>query len=445
MAILAGLAGMLGRFAGRLLNTTLGWATTLLFGKVSPTQQTVLLVIVFASLGWIVLIVGVLVPDVGTMLLAFVPAPDFIEEAWIRLAMLAGALLLPIAVGVAAIFVTPAERRPQGPAALLKAVLRGYPFTFALALTIVVLAGVATFRRLRAVAKRWEDTHLPVIVKPGEYETVLQRIHGVLAEAGIETLVKPAPRIVSLPPKILDRAAGNALGALVPDKLMLLSSPELEILVYPSDLAMSGTKSRVAAGRAAIVSRLTYAPAYMTGDPTAQAIEDQIQIHALAVSGEGRDSDSDTIADLDHKLASLVVPFEEWESAYRQRLQLERDLLRQRASLEESPEPAVVARAEPRSRAQKLWRAAGAAFIGLVALDIALLLTRRPRDDRSDRSRGWRARRDSNPRPSAPEADALSAELRARAARRVAPRNVLARESKRPLRRGAAALSRPIR
>ncbi|HVM29246.1 MAG TPA: hypothetical protein VM305_00535 [Candidatus Limnocylindrales bacterium] len=375
MAILAGLAGILGRFAGRLLNTTLGWATTLLFGKVSATQQTVLLVVVFASLGWIVLIAGVIVPEIGTMLLAFVPIPDFVEETWIRLAMLAGALILPLAVGAAAVFVTPAERRPSGAASLIKAVLRGYPFTFALALTIVVLAGVATFRRLRALAKRWEDTHLPVIVKPGEYDDVLARIHGVLGQAGMQTTVTPAPKIVSLPPKVLDQAAGKALGALVPDNLMLLSSPELEILVYPSDLAMSGTKQKVAAARAAIVSRLTYAPAYMTGDPAAQAIEDQIQIHALAVPGAGRDADEHTIADLDQKLAALLVSFEDWETTYRQRLQLERDLLRQRSS----PGQPDRAADEPSGggRGHLLQRAAAAGFIGLVIADIFLLLKRR--------------------------------------------------------------------
>ena len=379
MAILAGLAGMLGRFAGRLLNTTLGWATTLLFGRVSSRNQTVLLLIVFASLGWVALLVGVLLPDVGTMLIAFVPAPEFVHEEWIRLAMLAGAVLLPLAVGVAAVFVTPAQRRPSG-AGLVGAVLRGYPFTLALAVTIAVLAGVATVRRLRALAKRWEDTHLPVIVQPGRYEEVLGRIHEVLGEAGLEMAVRPAPRLVSLPPKLLDMAAGHALGELVPDQLMLVKSPDLELLVYPSDLAISGTKAKVAACRAAVVSRLTYAPTWLTATAGSQAIEDEIRrLGTVSVDSDTADA---AIKDLDVRLASLVVPFEDWESAYRQRLQLERDKLRGRGQDVKATEP------QPPSRTDLAWRVAGAALIGLVAADIALLIASRGRtvgDDRKER------------------------------------------------------------
>ena len=64
MAILSGIFGILGRFAGRLLNAILGWATILLFGKVSGPKQTVVLLIALASIVWVVLVVGVIVPDV---------------------------------------------------------------------------------------------------------------------------------------------------------------------------------------------------------------------------------------------------------------------------------------------------------------------------------------------------------------------------------------------
>jgi hypothetical protein len=380
MAILAGLAGMLGRFAGRLLNTTLGWATTLLFGRVAQRNQSILLIVVFAALGWVALVAGVLLPDVGTMLIAFVPVPDFVDEAWIRLAMLAGALALPLLVGAAVVFVTPADQRPGG-AALVKAILRGYPFTLALALTIVVLAGVATFRRLRALAKRWEDTHVAVIVKPGRYDDVLGRIHAALDTAGVATALRPAPRIVSLPPKVLDAAAGHGLGALVPDRLMLLAAPDLEILVYPSDLAISGSKSKVAAARAAIVSRLTYAPAWMTVTAEAQQVEDEI-VRLADVARAGRLGDVDgTVATLDERLAQLVVPYEEWESVYRQRLQLERDL---RRAGHDAAEPDEEPESQPSPMSRRLTRGVAAALIALVVTDIALLLGRR-RDGDSTR------------------------------------------------------------
>ena len=271
MAILGSVFAMLGRFAGKLLNAVLGWATLLLFGKVSGSKQTVLLLIALGSLLWVVTLGGIIVPDIGTFLLAFVPVPDFIDEGWVRLAMLGLAIAIPLAIGVAAIYVTEPVQRPKG-AALAVGVLRGYPFTLVLAVTIVVLAAVAFFRKLQSVAKRWESAHVPVIVKPGGYDRVLEALERVLDDAGLDVARKPAPAIVSIPPKLLDRVAGRSLGGLVPDRLMLLVGSELEVLVYPSDVSISGTKGATARARAAIATTLVDAPAYLTTSAEAQRI-----------------------------------------------------------------------------------------------------------------------------------------------------------------------------
>ncbi|HEX4897610.1 MAG TPA: hypothetical protein VFV53_04550 [Candidatus Limnocylindrales bacterium] len=86
MAIVGSLFALIGRLAGRLLSSALGWATILLFGKVDGRKQTVMLLIALGSLAWVVTLVGVILPDVGTMLLTFVPRPDFIPESVVRLA-----------------------------------------------------------------------------------------------------------------------------------------------------------------------------------------------------------------------------------------------------------------------------------------------------------------------------------------------------------------------
>ena len=329
MAILGSLFAVVGRFAGRLLNAVLGWATLLLFGKVAGSKQTILLVVALGSLLWVVTLVGILVPDIGTFMLAFVPVPDFIDENWVRLAMLVLALLIPLVIGAAAIYLTEATQRPKG-TGLVLGVLRGYPFTFVLAVTIVVLAGVALARKLRSLSKRWEDAHVPVIVKPGAYDQVLGRLRDVLDAADLPVRVRPAPAIVSLPPRLLDAVAGRRLGGLVPDRLMLLVGDELEVLVYPSDVAISGTKIATARARAAISSTLTRAPAYMTTTAEAQRVEDAI----LEAAGDPADRDAASIRErirrlraLDARIAQLTVPFDEWETVYRERLQVERDLV----------------------------------------------------------------------------------------------------------------------
>lgn len=369
MAIVGSVFAMLGRFAGKILNAILGWATLLLFGKVSGSKQTILLVVALGSLLWVVTLGGIMVPDIGTFLLAFVPVPDFIDEGWVRLAMLGLAVVIPLAVGAAAIYVTEADQRPQG-AGLVAGVLRGYPFTFVLAVTIIVLAGVALVRKLQSVSKRWEDAHVPVVVKPGGYDRVLAALEGVLDDAGLDVATRPAPEIVSLPPRLLDTVAGRSLGGLVPDRLMLLVGRELEILVYPSDVSISGTKSATALARAAIATALVDAPAYLTTSAEAQRIEDDI----AQVAGDRHDRDPISVRGrvarlraLDSRIARLMIPFDEWETVYRERLQVERDLL---AGVADDPRaPVAVQEREPAA----IDRAVALGTAALIAADAALL------------------------------------------------------------------------
>ena len=99
MAIIASLFALLGRFAGRVVNALLGWATLLLFGRVEARKQTILGFIAVGSLAWVAATVGIFVPDVGTFLVAAVPRPDFIDEGLVRLGMLGAVVAIPLAVG----------------------------------------------------------------------------------------------------------------------------------------------------------------------------------------------------------------------------------------------------------------------------------------------------------------------------------------------------------
>ena len=65
MAFLAALMAFSSRFAGKVLMTTLGWASTLLFGRVPASRQFLLLGVTFGSVIWMVLLIGLVVPDVG--------------------------------------------------------------------------------------------------------------------------------------------------------------------------------------------------------------------------------------------------------------------------------------------------------------------------------------------------------------------------------------------
>ncbi len=347
MAIIGSVFAMLGRFAGRVVTALLGWATLLLFGRVEARKQTILGFVALASLAWVAAAIGILVPDVGTFLVAAVPRPDFVDESLVRVAMLAVVVAIPLAVGITGVWLMEAGSRPSGPG-LVRAVLRGYPFTALLASMIAFLAVIAGVRKVRSLAKRWTDAHIPLVVKPGAYDHVVGELEEALTRSGLDVRRRAAPRVLLAPARLLDRVAGRALGSMVPDHLVLLTGAGLEILVYPSDLAVSGQQTQVARARAVIASRLTGAPAWMTFSAEGQAIEDQIEQLASRPSSADRAAD---LAEVDRRLASVVIPFDEWETLYRMRLQVGRSPEDDADSPRDEPVEPPVVRGTPRPNA----------------------------------------------------------------------------------------------
>lgn len=401
MAILASLFGVLGRFAGKLLTTTLGWASILLFGRVPQDRQIVLALVTFGSLAWAIAVLGVVLPYVGAFLLAAVPTPDLIGESLLRLAMLTAALLLPAVVGAATIFVVEPARRPQGKG-LIEQVLRGYLLSPALAATLILLALVGVARFLHHLALRWSDAHIPIVVRPGGYDRVLVDLERALDDAGLDVGRHPAPAILALPGRMLGAIAGPGIRSLVPDRLMELRGVGLEVGLYPSDISMAGDKLSVARARAAIASRLTATAASMTTSAEAQEIEARLERLSAARVPGGLPGDASAarspspqrvdpmaeLASIDAALAVLTVPQEEWEVLYRERLQVERDLLAgQRAGAAfpgggpNTLAPAGTDERDPRVDRLPGWASTAIAAAGflMVAADLLLALADRRR------------------------------------------------------------------
>ena len=369
MAILAGLIALGSRFATKILTTALGWATTLLFGRVPASRQVALLAITFGSVIWAVLVVGVIVPDVGTFLLLFVPSQDIVPEVVIRAAMLVGALVVPGVVGFLILWLSPAADR-RGKAAIAS-VLRGYPVTALLAALLVFLAGLAIYRKVWSLARRWTDAHVPLVVEPGHYEDVARDLDDALSQAGLDVTPRPAPSVMSRPAQWLARVAGRESAALVPDHMVQLHGPDLDVLVYPMDLLISGTAGHVMRARAAMASRLTTSAAHLTVSAEAQGIEDRLTRLARGAASDGEpvfdDATVDDLAAIDHLLATVQIPYDEWEVLYRQRLQVERDLRARAMARPATPIPVV----EP---VQRVLRQ-GAEAVAEAATDDATIAT----------------------------------------------------------------------
>jgi hypothetical protein len=402
MAILASLFGVLGRFAGKLLTTTLGWASILLFGRVPQNRQVILALVTFGSLAWAIAVLGVILPYVGAFLLAAIPAPDLIGESWLRLAMLVAALLLPAVVGTATIFVVEPAKRPKG-RGLVEQIVRGYLLSPALAGTLILLALVGVARFVHHLVLRWSDAHIPIVVRPGGYDRVLVDLERALDDAGLDVERHAAPGLLALPGRMLGAIAGPGIRSLVPDRLMELRGVGLEVGLYPSDISMAGDKLSVARARAAIASRLTATAAYMTTSAEAQEIEARLERLSAARVAGGTPGDTaatsptaqpiDPMAELrsiDAALAVLPVPQDEWEVLYRERLQVERDLLageRPAAAFPGGGPKTLASSAvnERDSRADRMpgWASAAIAVVGflMVAADLFLALVDRRRHD----------------------------------------------------------------
>jgi hypothetical protein len=406
MAVLATLFGMLGRFAGKLLTTTLGWASILLFGRVPQDRQVVLALVTFGSVVWAVVVIGVVLPYVGAFLLAAVPAPALIGESVLRLAMLAAALVLPAVVGAATIFVVEPARRPTG-RAIAEQVIRGYLLSPALAVTLVLLALVGVARFVHHLALRWSDAHIPIVVRPGGYDRVLVDLERALDDAGLDVERHAAPALLALPGRMLGGIAGPGIRSLVPDRLTELRGRGIEVGLYPSDIAIAGDKLSVARARAAIASRLTATAASMTTSAEAQEIEARLErLSAARVAGGTPGADAKAAAggaaptgrsldpqaelrSIDSALAVLTVPHDEWEILYRERLQVERDLLAGDRPGEAFPGggPDTLAAVEGSARDARRDRlpswastAVAAVGFGMVAVDLVLALVDRRRD-----------------------------------------------------------------
>jgi hypothetical protein len=317
------------RFAGKVLSTALGWASTLLFGRVPASRQILVLGIAIGSEIWKVLVAGILDPDIGAYLLLLVPPQEVVPEEIIRLVMLAGALLVPgIVGGLVFALTSPADR--QGIEAV-KAVLRGYPLTVLLAVLMVFLAGLAIWRKAHSLARHWTDAHVPLVVKPGAYDEVAADLDRAVTDAGIDLMAQDAPAAMSRPAKWLAAVGGAGASGLVPERMIQLHGQGLEILIYPMDILISGKPELVARSRAAMASRLTTSAAHLTVSAEAQAIEDRLAklgTASGATQGPPRFDEhaAAAFAEIDDTLATLVIPFDEWEVLYRQRLQIERDL-----------------------------------------------------------------------------------------------------------------------
>ena len=332
MVIVQAILAAVFRSAGKLLNTAFGWATVMLFGRVPQDRQIYLSLVSFGSVIWLLALVGIAFPKIGTFLLSFVPLPEWVDKKWARLAMLGAAVVIPAIVGVLATrLVDEDERRKSG--GFFKTVLRGYPYTIGLSLTLLLMILFAPVLKVRDLLRRWTTQHVPVIVEAEDYPAVVDDLQAALRAGGIPTERGRPSWMLRFPTQLLAFFAGSAVGELVAKSLTRLYAPNLDVLLHPSDMVISGTTKEASRARAIIAENLTFTRAYLTWDKEANEIEDALRrIFDSVQAGAGLDALA-RLSALEQRMHKLTMPYEEWEVLFRQKLQVERAALRRLAGL----------------------------------------------------------------------------------------------------------------
>ena len=309
MLEIGALFAFISRQIGRLVQLAFSWATLVLFGQVAKDKQLFLSLMALFALIWPIAALGVLLPSVSTFLLGLVTVPDW-ATLWVRIGMLVLAALSPLAVGFLAIKLR--DDRPKG-LAFVRALFAGYPNALALAVVLLWLMIVTPITKVITLIKRHDSAHVPISVKPGGYETVVDDLRAALERAGLEVRHTFDPWPLTLPGRILALVGGAGVRALVPTHLSQLRSRDFVMTVHPMDLALSGKTRALARARAALVRELTFTEAYQTWTKESHEIED-----ALARAAEG---EADLRA-IGGRLEESDVPFEEWELLYRMLMQV---------------------------------------------------------------------------------------------------------------------------
>jgi hypothetical protein len=226
--------------------------------------------------------------------------------------LLALAIVLPLVNGALSARLPDEGMRPKE-RALATTILRGYPNSLALFVVLIWMMVVAPVGQIRALLRRWESAHVPIAVKPGGYDTVVQDLAGALDRAGIQVTRRRAHWAYELPGKVLAVLGGDTVRALVPVELAELVGNGFEMTLHPMDLSLLGRKKTLSHARAAIVRELTFTEAYQTWSKEAQQLEDR-----LVKAARGED-DLDAIG---KEIKERDLAYEEWEILYRLLLQV---------------------------------------------------------------------------------------------------------------------------
>ncbi len=330
MAIIQALFAFVARSVGRILTALFDWAVVALFGRTSGASHLRLSALVASAAAWPLLLLGVVAPRLAAFFVAFVPLSDRVPAGIVRAVWIALAVAVPIVIGATMAMRRPPDGRAQTEPAWRR-VARGFPITIGLAAAFAIMLVAVPLLRIASIVRRRQDVHVPLVTTPDSYGVIAARIAPILTAHGMPVQVAEPPWWIAMPSRVLLRMGGEAFRGFVPERPAYVRSPELEVALYPSGLLLRGAETVTTHAHGVLVESLAGSPAFQALHPDAQALERRIQQAwarraELAVDQPTPRALRASVDGLVRDLAKLAVPYEDWQTLYRELLQLDRAL-----------------------------------------------------------------------------------------------------------------------
>ena len=328
MAILQALISYLTRSAGKALNAIFGWAVIALFGQTSPKEQTILSAVVAAAAVWPLLLLGVIVPKVALLVIAFVPLAKSVPDVGVRIVWIALALVVPIVVGIVVAKRGSQERLPE-PA--WKKLLRGFPITLALAAAFLLMLIVAPILRIATVLRRREVVRVPALMDRSNTAETMAALAGELGNHGYALRKADAPWHMTAPSKIMLKIGGAAFASMANEHVEFRTSDVLEVAVLANETVLRGKPEATGCAQALCTEVYGPRPVIQTFAAESRELEAQIkrvwsiyreQPHAH----RGSHALTGRVEEIAAELSEKNLPWDEWQVVYRLLLQLDRVL-----------------------------------------------------------------------------------------------------------------------
>ena len=336
MAIFQAIFSLITNSLGTILSTVFGWAVVALFGETSRVKKIWLSGLVAAAAAWPILVIGIVVPRIATFVLALVPM-SHVAPGWaVRGVWVALAIAVPLAIGL-----TTAARRPvTAPRqSRLARMARGVSVTIGLAAAFLVVFVTVPALRLVSFFRGRVDVHVPLVTDAESYEAVGEESARALTAHGFAVAREPAPWWMTAPSRILLLVDRPSFGAYVPRRFAYYKGDQLDVALYPNGVLLRGSAQDTAWAHGALVEALAAAPGLQTFDPAAQDIEKQIRrlwrvYRENPAAHRGSAVLGSRLREISEEIRCLPVEYDEWQTVYRQALQLGRALEGERQLLE---------------------------------------------------------------------------------------------------------------